>query len=244
MGPNLGSDAWMSSSKVKLAPWHLGSRLTDNLLSSFRPFCISQVDFCRGHGSRWWAILSHLLCKGEAFSISSHVMASTIQASKSMLYWCVWFFRTIELKGVTCWTISYSAPSVPLQLGPGGLPRVTSRVFPVIRCGKPLTCCLKMWWVSSVNVHVDSTVDPWTMQDFLKDFIYFLFLESRREGEREGNISVWLSLTCPLLGTQPTTQAYALIRNRTGNPLVFRLALNPLSHTSQGRFELCRSTYV
>ena len=33
----------------------------------------------------------------------------------------------------------------------------------------------------------------------------------------------------------PTTQAYALTGNRTSNPLVHRLVLKPLSHTSQGK---------
>ena len=65
-------------------------------------------------------------------------------------------------------------------------------------------------------------------------FIYFLEIGEGREKERERYINVWLSLRCPLLGTWPTTQAFALTRNRTGNPLVHRLALNPLSHTSQG----------
>ena len=70
---------------------------------------------------------------------------------------------------------------------------------------------------------------------FFKDFIY-LFLErgEGREKERERNINVWLPLTCPLLGTRPTTQVCALTGNQTGDPLVSGLALNPLSHTSQG----------
>ena len=38
----------------------------------------------------------------------------------------------------------------------------------------------------------------------------------------------------PTLGAQPATQAYALTGNRTSDPLVRRLALNPLNHTSQG----------
>ena len=60
----------------------------------------------------------------------------------------------------------------------------------------------------------------------------------RREKERERNINVWLPLTHPLLGTWPTTQACALTRNQTSNPLVHRPALNPLSHTSQdGKFD-------
>ena len=70
---------------------------------------------------------------------------------------------------------------------------------------------------------------------FLKCFIY-LFLErgEGREKERERNVDVWLTLAHPQLGTQPTTQACALPGNRTSNPVVCRLALNPLSHTSQG----------
>ena len=65
-----------------------------------------------------------------------------------------------------------------------------------------------------------------------KDFIYF-FLErgEEKEKERERNINVWLSLTCPQLGTWPATQACAL----TGNPLICRpTVLNPLSYTRQG----------
>ena len=43
-----------------------------------------------------------------------------------------------------------------------------------------------------------------------------------------------LPLTCPPLGTWPTTQAFAPTRTQTCDPLVHRLMLNPLSHTSQG----------
>ena len=72
---------------------------------------------------------------------------------------------------------------------------------------------------------------------YFKDFIY-LFLErgERREKERERNINAWLPWLCPLLGTWPTTQACALTGNRTSDPLPHSLALNPLSHTSQGCF--------
>ena len=49
------------------------------------------------------------------------------------------------------------------------------------------------------------------------------------------NISVWLPLTCPLLGTWPTTQACALTGNRTSDTLLHRMALDPLSHASRGR---------
>ena len=44
----------------------------------------------------------------------------------------------------------------------------------------------------------------------------------------------WLPLTHPLLGPWPATQAPALTGNGTGDFLVHRPALSPLSHTSQG----------
>ena len=65
---------------------------------------------------------------------------------------------------------------------------------------------------------------------------YFLERGEGKEKERERNITVWLPLMHPLLGTWPATQACALTGNPTGDPLVHRPALNPLSHTSQGRF--------
>ena len=69
---------------------------------------------------------------------------------------------------------------------------------------------------------------------FFKRFYLFLDRGEGREKERERNINVWLPLVHPQLGTWPKTQAYALTGNRTGNPLVCRPELNPLSHTSQG----------
>ena len=54
------------------------------------------------------------------------------------------------------------------------------------------------------------------------------------EKERDRTINVWLPLERPALGTQPATQAGALTGDRHSNPLVCRVALNPLSHTSQG----------
>ena len=47
-------------------------------------------------------------------------------------------------------------------------------------------------------------------------------------------MNMWLPLVHPQLGPWPATQACALTGNGTGNPLVRRRALNPLSHTSQG----------
>ena len=71
-----------------------------------------------------------------------------------------------------------------------------------------------------------------TKWNFFRRFYLFLERAEGRETEREENISVWLPLTCPALGTWSTTQVYALAGNQTSNSLVGRLALNPLSHSS------------
>ena len=67
--------------------------------------------------------------------------------------------------------------------------------------------------------------------------ILFLFYTEGNSGkkERERNINVWLPLPHPKPETWPTTQACVLTGNRTSDPLVHRPALNPLSHTSQGK---------
>ena len=64
-------------------------------------------------------------------------------------------------------------------------------------------------------------------------FLFFWGFLERGEWRRR-NIHVWLPLGRPFLGTWPATQACALTGNRTGDSLVCRPALNPLSHTSQG----------
>ena len=69
-------------------------------------------------------------------------------------------------------------------------------------------------------------------------FNFFLERGEGREKEKERKINVWLPLMCPLLGTWPTIQACALTGNQTRDLWVHRLALNPLSHTSQRIFSL------
>ena len=70
---------------------------------------------------------------------------------------------------------------------------------------------------------------------FLLGFYLFIFREGGREGERERekHQCVVASLTTPS-GDLAGNQALALTGNRTSDPLVHRLVLNPLSHTSQG----------
>ena len=52
-----------------------------------------------------------------------------------------------------------------------------------------------------------------TLYLFQKIYFINLFLERGERREREGNISVWLPLTCPQLGTWPETQERALTGN-------------------------------
>ena len=72
------------------------------------------------------------------------------------------------------------------------------------------------------------------MEHIFKDFIYLLLDRwEGREKERERNNNVWLSLTGPLLGAWPATQACALPGNQTSDLLFCRPVLNPLHYTSQ-----------
>ena len=75
-------------------------------------------------------------------------------------------------------------------------------------------------------------------------FIQILFIYFRqrgREGEKEGEKHQCVVAShVPPTGdlTWLTAQASTLTGNPTGDPLVCRLALNPLSHTSQGHLPL------
>ena len=70
---------------------------------------------------------------------------------------------------------------------------------------------------------------------FLKKILFIYFQREVKGGRERGrHINVGLPLMCPQLGTWPATQACALTGSLTGDPLVCRPAINPLSHTSQG----------
>ena len=65
---------------------------------------------------------------------------------------------------------------------------------------------------------------------FLKDCIYLL-LERGREGEREGE-----KHRCVVASLAAPTPQCTCPGSPTSDPSVHRLALSPLSHTSQGSF--------
>ena len=62
-------------------------------------------------------------------------------------------------------------------------------------------------------------------------FFFFKILFTFREGEKYQDV---VASHVPPTGAWPITQACALTGNQTGDPLLRRLALNPLSHTNQG----------
>ena len=74
---------------------------------------------------------------------------------------------------------------------------------------------------------------------FLRLYV-LIFIDRGRKEEREGEKPIYerYIVGCLTHAPQPRawseTQACALIGNQTGDLLVRRLALNPLSHTNQG----------
>ena len=99
-----------------------------------------------------------------------------------------------------------------------------------------------MWWlsdllVSQISVQLCTGIFSWMFQNYFILFLYIYFLifrERGRGGEREGK-KHQMALTHLQLGTWPTRPACALTGNWTGDLLVHKLTLNPLSHTSQGQ---------
>ena len=76
------------------------------------------------------------------------------------------------------------------------------------------------------------------IKSFFKRFYVLIFRQKGREGEREGEMCLshidWPPYAHPQPGYWPATQAFALTGNQTGDLLVHRPVLNPLSHISQG----------
>ena len=88
-----------------------------------------------------------------------------------------------------------------------------------------------------------SYTDLFSFISFIFLNILFIFRERGKEREREGEKhQCVLPFARPLLRTWPSTQVYVLTGNRTSNPLLHSLVLNPLSHTSQGSFSFYNST--
>ena len=74
---------------------------------------------------------------------------------------------------------------------------------------------------------------------FLKEILFTCFQREGRENERKEEKHQCVVVSCiPPTGDPAYNPACALTGNRTGDPLVCRLALNPLIHNSQGIFKI------
>ena len=93
----------------------------------------------------------------------------------------------------------------------------------------------------SVDILTTQEAAGWVLTSMALS-LYNLFI-FRERGKRKRNISVWLPFMCSPLRTWPITQACALTRNQTSDPLLCSPALNPLSHTSQVNLFLCISFF-
>ena len=77
--------------------------------------------------------------------------------------------------------------------------------------------------------------------NFLKDFIYLLILRGR-EGERKGKKHQYVIANCMPLHGDLARNPGMCPDHVPCDPLVLRLALNPLSHTSQGPICIFKSS--
>ena len=132
-----------------------------------------------------------------------------------------------------CWdTVGCSLCSSEDQLGVPLLHRGKWTPLPSMLPPSCPDCyyCIQKWQMVDINFHFIILLFYWIL--FLK--ILFIFSGEGREKQRDRNINVWLPLACPILGTWLATQAGTLTGNRTRDTSFHWLALNPLSHTSQG----------
>ena len=98
------------------------------------------------------------------------------------------------------------------------------------------------WGKTSNDMHLITTIQPdwlcnWPLNHvFYFRFYLFISLEEGKGRKRGRETSMCGCLShAPKWGPgPPATQARALTGNQTGNPLVRRSVLSPLSHTNQG----------
>ena len=81
----------------------------------------------------------------------------------------------------------------------------------------------------------------WFYFYFLKRFYLFNFRERGKEGERGEKHQCVVASHAPPTGDLACNPGIRLTGNQTGNPLVRRPGINPLSHTSQGGMQFFRA---
>ena len=102
-----------------------------------------------------------------------------------------------------------------------------------------LTCDTKIFILhahSHVSIHMTTPDFPvFSLPFFFFRFYLFIFREQGREGERKGEKHQCVVASCaPPTGDLGCNPGMCPTGNQTGDPLVPRPALNPLSHTSRG----------
>ena len=156
-----------------------------------------------------------------------------------ILSWCFW----LGLPHAH-WNCFAGQTWVPHCL-PNGCTNIHTLTVSPHECPCPLTLAstVDCWGVHlfhndfkghSLNIFVTHVAK--VLHDLKNILFIYLFLERGERREKEEERRQYMAASCvpSTLGTWPTTQACGLTRNGTSDPLVHRLTLNPLSHTSQG----------
>ena len=148
--------------------------------------------------------------------------------------------------------------------GPGGEARLSQRLTAAATdcaqvSGKPLArtscerCHYKYWAPAWPFLRALPEGNTWHCLEhrrrsnlfFFLRFYLFIFRERGREGEREEEKHQCVVASCtPPTGELATTQMCALTGNQTGDPLLRRPTLNPLSWVTDERMREARDIHV
>lgn len=135
----------MLSCKVRLAPWHLGSRIIDNFA------VVRYFPRAPGRGRPLVGLPSPLMREGKALGISGHMVTPAIGFEDHILLMCLGF-QNRRSKRCHVFNSLFVCTSVHLQLGYRGSQRATWRGFSAIPCGQPLMRLKMCGSVSSISV--------------------------------------------------------------------------------------------
>ena len=90
----------------------------------------------------------------------------------------------------------------------GWINLVASESSPFCALASSSRCLPRLWPMAFLNTAIYKREESF-YEHSLSRFYLFLEKGEGKEKERESNSNVWLPLVCPVLGTQPATQACA-----------------------------------